>query len=112
MNQETEQFLKKMHELVRNGKRYFVRRTRNGVSYIQQLADLGITSVDEAWDIILDLKASHCISGPEYDRGDPQSGEVVWIFKMDVNGLITYIKLKDEYLKRGCVCLSFHEDEQ
>ena len=111
MDQQTEQFLEKMHELVRNGKRYFVRRNRKGVSYIQQLADLGLASVDEAWDIVLELKVEHRVSGPEFDRDDSTCGKVVWVFKMDVNGLIAYIKLKDEELKRGCVCLSFHEDE-
>ncbi|CAH0346441.1 hypothetical protein [Bacillus sp. CECT 9360] len=112
MNQnQAEQFLAKMHELVRNGKRYFVRRTRHGVSYIQQLADLGLTSVDEAWEIVLKLNGTHRVSGPEFDRNDPECGKVVWVFKMEVNGLITYIKLKDEELKRGCVCLSFHEDD-
>ncbi|MCM3118437.1 hypothetical protein M3610_24825 [Neobacillus sp. MER 74] len=45
----SEQFIKTMHALVRNGKRYFVKRNRKGVSYIQQLADLGLYSVEEAW---------------------------------------------------------------
>lgn len=101
-----------MHGLVHNGKRYFVRRTKNGISYIQQLANLGLSSVDEAWEIVLELNTSHYKSGPEYDRDDPGCGKVVWIFKMEVNGILTYIKLKDEVSKRGCVCLSFHEDEQ
>jgi hypothetical protein len=112
MNEEqSEQFLKKMHGLIRNGKRYFVKRTRNGDSFIQQLAELGLSSVDKAWEIVLELKEDHCVGGPEYDRDHPGCGKVVWKFKTEVNGTLAYVKLKDEEKKRGCICLSFHEDE-
>lgn len=108
---QTEQFLQKMKGLVRNGKRYFVRRNRKGIPYIQQLADLGLTGVEEAWEVVLMLTKEHWFKGPEEDWDDRQAGEVVWVFKMEVNGTLAYIKLKDEELKRGCVCLSFHEDQ-
>jgi hypothetical protein len=109
--EQSKQFLEQMLELVRNGQRSFVRRTRNGKSYIQMLADLGLTSIDEAWECVLNLNDSHYYDGPDFDRDDPSAGQVIWIFKMDINGTMTYIKLKDETSKRGCVCLSFHEDE-
>lgn len=51
----TEQFLAKMKEFIRTGRRHFVARTRNGVSYLQHLADLGLTDVEEAWECVLTL---------------------------------------------------------
>lgn len=78
MSQEQSgKFLEHMQELVRNGKRYFVRRTINGISYIQILADLGLTSVDEAWECVLQLKDMHYFSGPDIDWDDPGSGMVI-----------------------------------
>lgn len=59
---------------------------------------------------MLVLKDTHYFSGPGIDRDDPSCGRVVWVFKTEINGMITYIKLKDETAGRGCVCLSFHED--
>lgn len=102
--------LLQMHELIRNGQRYFVKRTIRRISYIQMLADLGLTSVDEAWECVLKLNETHYFSGPEFDLDDPSCGKVIWVFKTDINNMTTYIKLKDETSGRGCVCLSFHED--
>lgn len=108
----TEQFLAKMKELIRTGRRHFVARTRNGVSYLQHLADLGLTDVEEAWECVLELEPIHYHSGPSPDYGDASSsGRVIWVFKSEINGIVAYIKLKDETDRRGCVCLSFHEDE-
>lgn len=45
------------------------------------------------------------------DYGDIASSLVIWVFKNEINGIMAYIKLKDETERRGCVCLSFHEDE-
>ncbi|CAH8248476.1 hypothetical protein WJ0W_007144 [Paenibacillus melissococcoides] len=106
-----EEFLTKMKELIRTGRRHFVARTRNGVSYLQHLADLGLTDVEEAWECVLELEAIHYHSGPSRDHGDAASGRVIWVFKTEINGIMAYIKLKDETVRRGCVCLSFHEDE-
>lgn len=105
-------FLKRMKELVRKGKRHFVKRMRDGKSYVQQLADLGLSSIDEAWECVLQLNETHYASGPESDHRDgPGSPKVVWKFKMEINEVTAYIKLKDETEGRGCVCMSFHEDE-
>ncbi|WP_298829952.1 hypothetical protein [uncultured Planococcus sp.] len=103
--------LEKFQMMIRNGNRYFVRRNRNGVPYIQQLADLGLTNIEEAWEVVLNLEVGHCTGGPQYDWDDRSLGKVVWIYKVEVNGVITYIKLKDEESNRGCVCISFHEDQ-
>ena len=105
-------FLYKIKDLVRNKCRYFVQRYDypNG-NYIQQLAKLGITP-GEAWDYILKLDESHYVEGPSIDATckTKSKEKVVWIFKMEVNGSLAYIKLKDESERRGCVCLSFHKD--
>lgn len=107
-----ESFLLRMHELINLGKRQFISRTRNGKNATQQLADLGLSSVEEVWSCVLDLNESHYFSGPDYDRRDgADSPLVIWVFKMDVNDNMTYIKLKDDTANRGCVCMSFHIDE-
>lgn len=106
-----EAFLTNMKELIRLGKRHFVRRNRNGLTYVQQLAILRIASVEEAWECVLQLETGNFHSGPSYDYGDPEPRErVLWVFKVEINNVLTYIKLKDETALRGCVCLSFHED--
>lgn len=107
-------FLKKMHSLVREKKRHFVPRTYpDGTSYLKHLAKLGLESVDEAWEYILQLDEDDYVSGPEKDMtARPKSNEkVIWTFKTKVDGKTAYIKLKDEENRRGCVCLSFHEDQ-
>ncbi|MCM3800387.1 hypothetical protein M4A92_17695 [Caldibacillus thermoamylovorans] len=62
------------------------------------------------WDEALKLTPNDYCDGPVVDRDKPQDGKVIWIFKKNINGIITYIKVKIDY--RGCVCLSFHEDWQ
>lgn len=109
---ESELFLQKMHTLIRSGQRDFVRRTRDGKTYLQQLLELRITSIDAAWDLVLELNSSHYFKGPVIDHRDgPGSPLDVWVFKMEINGDTAYIKLKDETAQRGCVCISFHRDE-
>jgi hypothetical protein len=107
-----EAFLQRMFVLISKGRRQFIRRTRNGKDYLQMLAELGLTSIDAAWELVLGLEGVHYTSGPDsdYDAG-PNGPLVVWTFKMDVNGILTYIKLKDDTEARGCVCMSFHQDE-
>lgn len=100
-----------MEPLIISGKRHFVNRNRNGKKALQMLADLGINSFDEAWNLVLQLDQTHYWSGPEPDDKDPTGPLVIWVFKVEIDGIITYIKLKDETHNRGCVCLSFHEDE-
>ncbi|MFW6377683.1 MAG: hypothetical protein ACOCZ5_03455 [bacterium] len=105
-------FLYKIQEMVRNKHRHFVQRNDypDG-NYIQQLAKLGITP-SEAWNYILKLDESHYVDGPSIDVTcrTRSKEKVVWTFKMEIDGNIAYIKLKDESERRGCVCLSFHKD--
>jgi len=112
-SQASEVFLQQMYELIRRGHRHFVRRDRSGKNSIQQLADLGLTGFDEAWDCILTLNKSHYFSGPEYDHLDTSrsEGRVVWVFKIEINGIMAYIKLKEDKFGPRCKCMAFHEDE-
>jgi len=84
----------------------------NATTY-NNLPSLGLT-VDDAWKYILQLDETHYFRGPLADTNEKfDFGEnVVWKFKMEIDGKIAYIKLKDEEGGRGCVCLSFHEDHQ
>jgi len=105
-------FLHKIKAMVRNKHRHFVQRhDYPDGNYIQQLAKLGIT-LSEAWDYILRLDVSHYVDGPSRDVTcrTKSREKVVWTFKMEINGDVAYIKLKDESARRGCVCLSFHKD--
>lgn len=107
-------FLCKIHEMIRLNKMYFVPRTYpDGLSYIDHLARLGIESLDEAWEYILQLDERHYCDGPCKDISEKTGAEqlVVWMFKIQVNGEIAYIKIKDESERRGCVCISFHKDQ-
>jgi len=114
MCEETaEPFLRRMVDLIISGRKHFVRRNRSGKTAIQMLAKLGITSFDEAWEIVIALSSKEYFRGPVVDRDDPPgSPPRLFIFKIEVNGILTYIKLKDDTENRGCVCLSFHEDEK
>lgn len=106
-------FLSKMHSLIVQGKRHFVSRTYpDGTRYIEHLARLGVESIDEAWDYIMQLNEGNYVDGPSVDATSkpPSEDLVVWEFKSEVNSKIAYIKLKDD-LRRGCVCISFHKDE-
>lgn len=106
-------FLDKIKTLVKQKHRYFVPRTYpEGKGYLECLAKLGLESVDEAWEYILELDSENYFSGPEKDFTDNSNSqaEVIWTFKTKIEGKTTYIKLKDEKERRGCVCLSFHLD--
>ncbi|AFQ45220.1 hypothetical protein [Desulfosporosinus meridiei] len=106
-------FLSKMRSLIVQGKRHFLPRTYpDGTRYIEHLARLGIESIDEAWDYIMQLNESNYVDGPLIDvtSKPPSEDPVVWEFKSKVNTKVAYIKLKDDF-RRGCVCISFHEDE-
>jgi hypothetical protein len=100
----SEDFLLQMKELINKGQRHFVRRTIDGENYLQQLLRVGLTDIEEAWNCVLQLEKEHYCDGPDIDHRDgPGSPKVVWIFKMEINGILTYIKLKDEREDRGFI---------
>ncbi|HWO75035.1 MAG TPA: hypothetical protein VNM69_03840 [Bacillus sp. (in: firmicutes)] len=105
------EFLKQIKNLISKGKYDFITRKYklpNGerLNYIQSLLEIGLTNIDDAWKEILSLTPRHYFRGPTPDRD--RDGEV-WEFKKEINGVMTYIKLKIDR-KRGCVCMSFHKD--
>lgn len=107
-------FLREAKQLISKGKRDFIKRTYDHpsgtkVKWKEALLDIGLTSPEQAWDEALKLSPKHYIDGPCQDADRPGEGKVIWIFKKEVNGVLTYIKVKIDS-KRGCVCLSFHED--
>ncbi|OZT10646.1 hypothetical protein CHN50_20990 [Priestia aryabhattai] len=108
-------FLLEVKKLVSRGKREFIQRKGyrkpdgETFNYMQALYDIGLTEISQAWDEVMSLKPEHRIKGPCADRDRPEEGNVIWVFKKEVNDVTTYIKLKINP-DRGCVCLSFHRD--
>lgn len=107
------EFLHDAKKLISCGKKDFIKRTylnSNGetVRWIEALFEIGLTEVKQVWDEVLDLTTADYFEGPSMDIDRPQDGNVIWVFKKEINDVITYIKLKID--RRGCVCISFHED--
>lgn len=107
-------FLREAKQLISVGKKDFIKRTYNNPSreqirWIEALGEIGLTDLSQVWDEILKLTPNDCIDGPIQDVGRPQDGDVIWVFKKDINDVQTYIKLRID-TGRGCVCLSFHKD--
>ena len=100
--------LSKMKKLVYQKKRRFEQRKDR--DYITSLFELGITE-EEAWNYILRLNSYYYY----YDlKPDYLVNGKALVFKMIINGIMAYIKLKieknineDEIV----VCISFHKDE-
>lgn len=111
--QERIAFLREAKQLISKGKRDFIKRTYNHpsgktVKWIEALFEIGLTRVDQVWDETLKLTPNDYEEGPVIDNDRPLDGKILWVFKKEVNGVLTYIKMKIDH--RGCVCLSFHED--
>lgn len=111
--QEIKDFLREAKRLISEGKRDFIKRTYDHpsgkkVKWIEAILEIGLTDIEQVWYEVLLLTPSDYKYGPEIDDGRPRDGKVIWIFKKTINSKLTYIKLKTD--KRGCVCISFHED--
>lgn len=105
MNNKEIQMLKKMKQLISNGKCKF--KKRHDRDYLEDLINLGIT-IDDAWDIILRLKPQTFFYDEYYNI---TSLDNALTFHWLVNGKVAYIKLKIEYENgEETVCWSFHED--
>lgn len=112
-NNSEKTFLREAKQLISRGKKDFIKRTYDHpsgrkVRWIEALFEIGLTGVDQCWDEALKLTPNDYVDGPCVDNDRPQDGKVIWIFKKEVNGVLTYIKMKIDH--RGCVCLSFHKD--
>ena len=112
-NEEIREFLKKAKRLISRGEKDFVKRTYDHpsgqkVKWKEALMDVGFTEPSQVWKEILHLTPNHWEDGPVVDVDRPSEGKVIWVFKKEVGGVLTYIKLKIDH--RGCKCLSFHKD--
>lgn len=108
------EFLRDVKNYIVSGKKDFIKRTYrkpdgSKVKWIEALMDIGLTKPEQAWHEVLDLTPDDYQEGPILDFARPDEGKVIWVFKKEVNSTLTYIKLKIDN-RRGCVCLSFHED--
>lgn len=113
--EEIKSFLSEAKQFISEGKRDFIKRTYNHPSgekirWMQALLDIGLTNVEQVWNETLGLTPRDYMDGPVTDNDRPGDGKVIWIFKKNINGVRTYIKIKIDH--RGCVCLSFHKDWQ
>lgn len=106
MTGEQIKLLTKMKKLIMQGKRHF--EPRKDRDYVLALFELGITE-EEAWNYILRLNSYYYY--PDLKPFYAKSGEAL-VFKMKINGITAYIKLKiEEYNnEEETVCLSFHRD--
>ena len=108
MDGEQIKLLSKMKKLIKEGKRKFI--PRNDRDYVSDLFELGI-SEEEAWNYVLMLNSYYYIK--DYRPTYSKNGDSL-IFKMNVNGITAYIKLKIEIennIEKTC-CLSFHKDNK
>lgn len=107
MNQEQLRLLNKMKKLIIAKKRKFENRIDR--NYIDDLLELGL-DVESAWNQILMLNNNFYFFDPmpSYKKDNN-----VLIFKKNINGILTYIKLKlQNYNDEIVVCLSFHRDNK
>ena len=97
-----------MKKMIRQKQRRFQQRPDR--DYLADLLEIGITE-EEAWNIILTLNKNSYFpdTKPEYYK----SGESL-VFKREINGVMTYIKLKIENRNKRdeVVCISFHADNK
>ena len=78
-------------------------RVRFTLKAARELAALGLDSRD-AVEVLAGLRASTFIER----FASRETGEWMYVFKPDVDGIVMYLKL---ILRAGCVVVSFHEDE-
>ena len=70
---------------------------------VRELAALGLDATD-ACESLEGLKAADFVKR----LASEATGEWMYVFKPKVGGITVYVKL---ILRRGCVVVSFHEDE-
>ena len=108
MNSNQVKLLSKMKKLINLGHRRF--EIRSDRDYLEELLEIGITE-KEAWKYILGLNFHFYFVDP---KPSFVSNSNTLIFKREINGIMTYIKLKieDNNGEDETVCLSFHKDER
>jgi hypothetical protein len=70
---------------------------------VRELAAMGLDATD-ACESLEGLQAADFVKRLVSEA----SGEWMYVFKPNVGGILVYVKL---ILRRGCVVVSFHEDE-
>ena len=70
---------------------------------VRELAAMGLDATDGC-ESLEGLKAADFVKRLVSEA----TGEWMYVFKPDVGGILVYVKL---ILRRGCVVVSFHEDE-
>ncbi|WP_448897450.1 hypothetical protein [Cytobacillus pseudoceanisediminis] len=106
-------FLREAKKLISEGRKDFIPRTYTHpsgkqIKWKEALLEIGLRNPGQMWDEALKLTPNDYFDGPCIDVNRPKDGKVIWIFKKEINDVLTYIKLKIDH--RGCVCLSFHKD--
>lgn len=109
MTNDEIKLLSRMKKLVKeNKKRFAIRKDRD---YTKSLFELGITE-EEAWNYVLRLNAYFYYR--DYKPDYLTNGKAL-VFKMKINDMQAYIKLKIEQNNNKdeeTVCLFFHKDEK
>ncbi len=78
-------------------------KVRFTLKAVRELAGLGLDATD-ACESLESLKAADFVERLVSEA----TGEWMYVFKPNVGGILVYVKL---ILRRGCVVVSFHEDE-
>jgi hypothetical protein len=79
------------------------RKLRFTLKAVRELAALGLDATD-ACESLEGLKAADFVKR----LASEATGEWMYVFKPNVGDILVYVKL---ILRRGCVVVSFHEDE-
>jgi hypothetical protein len=79
------------------------RKLRFTLKAVRELAAIGLDATD-ACESLEGLKAADFVERLVSEA----TGEWMYVFKPKVGGILVYVKLM---LRRGCVVVSFHEDE-
>jgi hypothetical protein len=79
------------------------RKVRFTLKAVRELAGIGLDAAD-ACEALEELKVADFVERLVSET----TGEWMYVFKPKVGGIVVYVKL---ILRRGCVVVSFHEDE-
>jgi hypothetical protein len=79
------------------------RKLRFTLKAVRELAAIGLDASD-ACESLEGLKTADFVKR----LASEATGEWMYVFKPNVGGVLVYVKL---ILRRGCVVVSFHEDE-
>jgi hypothetical protein len=76
---------------------------------METLAQLGMT-IKDAKSRILRLTLNDYVSGPT-PRSENSSQEA-WVFQLEIDGVVIYVKVSIRLEPARCLCVSFHEAER